>query len=219
MSLKRALTTLVVLALASAFLPATASTQTRHHDLSLSYGVVTMDQVADALTDILTILLTFGTYGKQNAEYSGTPFLTYRYASRGESVGADHPPASGFGIGFAIGTYSAKGGLTLMGEPSGTFKENNYVGAVEFDYRWIMRRNFQLYSGAGVGVRIRRGTYAVAPPIGTQALQPPEEKISKVMPTFHLNALGFRFGRQIGFFAELGVGYKGLFNAGLSAQF
>ena len=157
MFLKRALTTLVVLDVVWAWLPATASAQTRHHDLSLSYGVVTMDQFSDALTDILTVILTFGTYGKQNAEYSGIPFLTYRYAPRGESGRADHAPALGFGIGFAIGTYSAKGGLTLMGEPSGTFEENNYIGAIEFDYRWIMRRNFQLYSGAGVGVRIRRG--------------------------------------------------------------
>ncbi len=219
MFLKRAMTILVILTLAAAFLPATVSAQTRHHDLSLSYGVGTLDQVADALTDILTIILTFGTYGKQNAEYSGTPFLTYRYTPRGGKIGDAHPPATGFGIGFAIGTYSANGDLTLLGEPSGTFKENNYIAAVEFDYRWISGRSFQLYSGAGVGVRIRRGTYSLAPPIGVESITPSEQTLTKALPTFHINALGFRFGRQIGFFAELGAGYKGLFNAGLSAQF
>ena len=73
-----------------------------------------------------------------------------------------------------------------------------------------MRPGFQLYSGAGFGVRLRHGTYIEGEETDT---------LNKALPTFHINALGLRFGRNIAFFVEIGAGYKGVLNAGLSAQF
>jgi hypothetical protein len=135
--------------------------------------------------------------------FTGVPFLTYHYSPRGR-----------FGLGFAVGTYASKGDLAIAGTTDGTFKETNYIGAFEVDYHWVLRRSFQLYSGAGVGVRLRKGSYT-AP--GT--LQSSTEANSKALPTFHLNLLGFRIGRSVGFFGELGAGYKGVFSGGLNAQF
>ena len=198
MSRKRSLRPVLVLTLAIFILAPAGFGQTRHHDLSLSYGVLSSDQLTDIFEDIVTIVLTFGTFGKTDQEFTGVPFLTYHYSAN-----------SRFGFGAAIGGYSSSGRLAFGGDDVGTFKERNTIAAVELDYHWILQPSFQMYSGAGVGVRYRKGTY-----VTTES-----DTISKVLPAFHLNALGIRFGRKIGFFLEMGIGYKGLLSGGLNAQF
>lgn len=186
------------LVLVLALLATAGLAQTRKHDLSLSYGVGSIDQVTDVLTDILTIVLTLGTFAKDQVDYSGLPFVSYHYA-----------PNSRLGFGVAVGGYRATGVLTVAGEDQGTFEETNTIAAVELDYRWVMGRSFQLYSGLGVGVRFRKGTYETTEP----------ESLTQALPAFHVNALGLRVGRKVGLFLELGAGYKGMLLGGLSAQF
>jgi hypothetical protein len=198
MPIKRFLRPLIVLTLAAFMLSTAGFGQTRKHDLSVSYGVLSIDQLADILTDVLTIVITLGTFSKNDVKYTGVPFLTYHFSAN-----------SRFGFGAAVGGYSSSGILQVTGDDVGTFKERNYIGAVELDYHWVMRPGFQLYSGAGFGVRYRRGTY-----VTTET-----DAFNKLLPTFHLNALGVRFGRTVGFFAELGAGYKGILSAGVNAQF
>jgi len=198
MSLKRAARPIIVLVLAVFFCATAGFGQTRQHDLALGYGVLSIDQAADIFTDIITIVLTMGTFGKVNQEFTGVPFLTYHYSAN-----------SRFGFGGAIGGYSSSGDLQLAGDTVGTFKERNYVAAVELDYHWLMKPSFQMYSGLGFGVRFRRGTYTAEA----------ADTVSKVLPTFHLNVIGLRFGRKVGFFLEAGVGYKGMLSGGLDAQF
>ncbi len=198
MTLKRALTPVLILALAAFVATPAAFGQTRTHDISLSYGMLSIDQMADILQDVLTVVLTLGSYSKADAKYTGVPFLTYHYSAN-----------SRFGFGGAVGTYNAKGTLRIGDADAGTYKETNYIAAAELDYRWIMRPGFQLYSGAGFGVRYRHGAYS------TEG----SETLNKVLPTFHINAIGLRIGKQVGFFAELGAGYKGVLSFGLNGQF
>lgn len=199
MFIKRILRPVMIVTLA-AFVFATAGFgQTRRHDFSLGYGLLSSDQIVDIFGDVAAIIITLGTFSKQNIHYTGVPFLTYHHSSN-----------SRFGFGGAIGGYNSWGDLRVLDEIVGDYRERNYIGAVELDYHWIMRDGFQLYSGAGFGVRYRRGTYSDADETDT---------VSKVLPTFHINALGVRVGRKVGFFAELGAGYKGMIAAGLNAQF
>jgi hypothetical protein len=198
MSLKHLVRPGTALILALIMFSGAGLAQTRKHDLSVSYGVGSLDQVVDVFTDVLTIVLTLGTFAKDNMSYTGVPFLTYHYA-----------PHSRFGFGFAVGGYRATGDLTVGGVGAGTFKETNTIAAVEIDYRWVMSRSFQLYSGLGAGVRFRKGTYDT-----TGA-----ESLTQTLPTFHINALGLRFGRKVGVFFEVGAGYKGMLLGGLNAQF
>jgi hypothetical protein len=192
MSTQRILRPVIVVVLAAFVLSTAGFGQTRRHDLSLSYGVLSIDQVSDILTDVLTIVITLGTFSKNDVKYTGVPFLTYHYSAN-----------SRFGFGGAIGGYSSHGNLQVTGDNVGTFKEKNTIGAVELDYRWIMREGFQVYSGAGFGLRYRRGTYQTTE-TGT---------FNKLLPTFHVNALGVRFGGKVAFFLELGAGYKGVLSA------
>jgi hypothetical protein len=198
MSIKRSLRPVLILTLAVLAAAPAGFGQTRRHDLSLSYGVLSSDQLTDIFTDIITIVITLGTFNKSNQEFTGVPFLTYHYSAN-----------SRFGFGAAIGGYGSSGNLEVLGEDAGTFRERNYIAAVELDYHWIMKPALQLYSGAGFGVRYRHGTYAASE----------TDTVDKVLPAFHLNALGIRFGRKIGFFLEAGIGYKGLLSGGVNAQF
>ena len=174
--------------------------QDRKHDISLSYGILTLDQVSDIFEDIIDITVTFGLFGKENMEFSGATFLTYHF----------FPGGKRFGFGAAVGTYTTTGDLVQGGVHGGTFKENNYIFAGELAYYWVLKKSFQLYSGGGIGFRLRRGTY-------TGTLETDTE--STTFLTFNLQALGFRFGKAIGFFGEMGVGYKGGIVFGLDAQF
>jgi hypothetical protein len=199
MFIKRALRSVVIFTLIAAFVSTAGFTQTRKHDFSLSYGGASIDQLADIFTDVLTIVITLGTFSKTDMKYTGVPFLTYHYSRN-----------SKFGFGFAVGGYQSTGILNILDTVVGDFKETNYIGALELDYHWVMKKGFQLYSGAGLGVRIRKGTYHDLDSTDT---------VSKALPTFHVNLLGFRIGRNVGLFGELGAGYKGIFCGGLNAQF
>ena len=198
MSAKPIIRPALVLLLAALVLTAPVFGQTRRHDLSVSYGALSIDQMSDILQDVLTVVLTLGTFNKTDAKYTGVPFLTYHYSAN-----------SRFGFGAAVGTYKASGTLQAGGEDVGTYEERNTIGAVELDYRWVMRPGLQIYSGVGFGLRYRHGTYQ------TEG----SSEVNKFLPTFHINALGVRFGRKVGFFFELGAGYKGVLSAGLNAQF
>lgn len=199
MFLKRLFKPVLALTLAAVVFTGAGFGQTRQHDVSVSCGFLSIDQMADLLGSALIVVVTLGTFKKDNLSYSAVPFLTYHYSAN-----------SKFGFGAAVGGYTSSGELLVLDSVAGDFKEQNYVVAAELDYHWVMRPGFQIYSGAGFGVRYRHGTYRDAEETNTE---------NRVLPTFHLNALGVRFGNKVGFFAELGAGYKGLFSVGLNAQF
>ncbi|AIZ42936.1 hypothetical protein [Cellulophaga baltica] len=76
---------------------------------------------------------------------------------------------------------------------------SNFSIAIEADYRYISNPKFQMYSGLGIAY------------FTSEAF---ESNIS-----YQLTGLGFRVGRKVAAFAELGFGYKGSFALGASWQF
>lgn len=200
MKIKHVVRLFSIMTLVLAFSSAPVFPQNRKHDVSLSYGLLTLDQVSDVFEDIIDITVTFGLFGKENMEFSGATFLTYHFFPGGKRLG----------LGGAIGTYTTSGDLIQGGVHGGTFKETNYIFAGELAYYWVMKKSFQLYSVGGIGLRLRRGEYVGLLDTDTE---------SSTFLTFNLQALGFRFGKTIGFFGELGVGYKGGIVFGLDAQF
>jgi hypothetical protein len=182
-------------------LVAAAAGQTRTNEIAIHFGVISSDQVIDILEDPAAVVLPAGAYAKAGQTFSAVPFLTYRrWVSRGLAFGA------------TAGYFSSSGALVPEGGEviAGEFRERNYVGAVEVEVRWLTRRALTLYSGAGFGVKVRRGRYADGEVT---------EAFTKALPTFHLSAIGLRAGGRVGFFAEAGYGYKGVLAAGLDARF
>lgn len=65
---------------------------------------------------------------------------------------------------------------------------------------------FELYSTLGFGITsVKEDDQSAA-----------NNDVSYMVPAFHINGIGMRFGNQFGFFMELGFGAKGLMSAGLS---
>lgn len=78
------------------------------------------------------------------------------------------------------------------------------------DYHYISNSWFQMYSGLSVGYTSQNSDFTTSSNI---------EDENDSFFNFHLNALGFRFGKTIAATLELGVGYRGVANLGLSYQF
>lgn len=88
---------------------------------------------------------------------------------------------------------------------------NSYVAGATFE--WLPKsRLVDLYSGLMVGAAFRhfasRGIEAEELPLGDATLL-----------TYQATVAGIRFGKAVGFVAELGYGTKGVFSTGLSVRF
>ncbi len=78
------------------------------------------------------------------------------------------------------------------------------------DYHYISNSWFQMYSGLSVAYTSQNSDFTTSSNINDE---------SDSFFNFHLNALGLRFGKEIAATLELGVGYRGVANVGLSYQF
>jgi len=87
---------------------------------------------------------------------------------------------------------------------------NNVGGLVHVMY--IHKRKVQLYGGAEVGISIWSSK-------STDNVTNETVKETIIRPNWHLNLIGIDVGKKVGGFLELGVGNRGLINAGLRVGF
>lgn len=179
-----------------------SNAQDNKHDLSLSYGVVTTDQVIDIFESVLTAVFSFGNYTKTNLDYTGAKFFTYKYGA------TEHLKA-----GATFGVDGVRGDLlnANTNEYFGSFSTNHYTLALEADLRYINTRWFEMYSGAGLG-------YTFTREFG-EDINGDSDAYNSRHVNFQLNLAGMRFGNAFGGFVEAGFGYKGILNFGLSYRF
>lgn len=180
---------------------ASAKSQFIEHDISASYGIVTTDQIVDMIKDVFTTIFSFGTYEKDNYDYTGARFLTYKNSVRYR-----------LGLGATVGMDGVRGDLLSNQTKYGTFSTNHYTLAAEADYRWVNTKFFQMYSGFGLG-------YTLSTDKGEVTTTGESDLLISGHSAFQINPLGMRIGKGFGGFVELGFGYKGLLNFGLSYQF
>lgn len=93
----------------------------------------------------------------------------------------------------------------------------------EFTYTYLDTKNdrvrLKLYGGASIGVTdYNDNLYNPNPYYNTYPYVRRYDN-SNAQITGNATLLGCRVGRKLGFFAELGIGYKGLINAGFSYRF
>ena len=188
---------IVIMALMLAF---PLSAQFEKHEISASYGVVTLDQVVDIFEDILISIFTLGNFEKDDYSYTGALFLTYRYSANYR-----------WDIGVTAGLDRVEGNLIWADQLAGTFRESHNTIALETHLRWVRKSFIELYSGIGVGYTFTNN-YA-------ELLTGEQESINSGHVTGQLNVLGIRLGKKIGLYTEFGFGYKGLLNFGASVKF
>jgi hypothetical protein len=87
------------------------------------------------------------------------------------------------------------------------WKRRSLTTAGEVTLFWVKRRGFQFYGTAGVGFFVKRKTL--------YEMQTETDFGS----TFQVSPVGLRMGEKVGLFMEMGYGYKGVLNGGLSMRF
>lgn len=148
-----------------------------------------------------------------NDHYSGSIFATYRYhITEGMSLGLT------MAYEYEQGTWNK--GLYLFGPGNsyeGRFHRSALTVAPELTFTYCDYADglVRLYGAVGMGYTFRneKVTYGNAN----------AEYNTPYAAPIHFNAygspLGIRFGRELSGFFELGLGYKGLFNYGLTYRF
>ena len=163
--------------------------------LAVSYGILpSEDLISSTLLLFLNTLL--GEHRNLTLRY-GTFFVTYKNHVTGK-----------FAVGAAIG-YNAHADRTAYPFfDRGNKDRQAFTFAGEGTVFWLKREKIQLYSAFGAGVYAKKlldsNRYNYTTEWG---------------PAMQLSPAGFRFGKDIGAFMEVGFGYKGNVNAGVSVTF
>jgi hypothetical protein len=129
-----------------------------------------------------------------------------------------------FGFNAAFGNYSTLWAYKdQVGVSSGNTVEflNNYITlAARFNYNWLVEDKYRFYSGFGAGTSIILSEYTFKSFDETEL----ENKTfirstNSFQPDIQLTLIGIRAGKNLAGFAELGFGYQGIFNVGVSYRF
>lgn len=170
-------------------------------EVYVGIGGASTNAFGEALDDAFDIFETiFGT-GDQLERVTGPILGTFRYAVDNRLM---------FGVTLAYErTRSRKmSGYVEVGK---IYRTYHTVG-VEGDYRWVSRESLQMYSGLGGGFTFGKEDFRSASTDHTS------ERESIQSFAFHVTGVGARFGKKVAVHTELGFGYKGFLNAGLSVQ-
>ena len=178
-----------------------------NNELDLSYGLFTTPQFVDIFVDIFSAVFSFGTYQQDNVHYTGGIILTYKHAFNDRWL-----------LGFSTAYDGRSADLLNKDRDSkkGSYVSSYITPVVSFDYRYLMKEKVQLYSGIGLGATFLNEHNKVINPDTN------EEETSdnnQVFFDFQVNLIGVRVGKKLAGFAELGFGYKGIINGGISYQF
>lgn len=163
--------------------------------ISVSYGVGAMPEFRDfaitlgSLTDV------------QYTEQTGTFSVQYlRFLNKRFGVGGT----------LAYEHFGGKGNMLFDKKNSKKFSEHNIALMPTVSAYWYRNRIVGIYSQAAIGTCI----------ISRQRLDEAEAEKNELELAFQLSAAGIDVGNEhIRFFTEVGFGYQGIVNFGLSYAF
>jgi hypothetical protein len=178
-----------------------AQTTKGEHDISISYGLVSGRQIADGLTQ--------GEDGGGNYEssHSGNVFINYRYFFTNR-----------FALGVTGGFQNISGNMEpeqSIGGIVNAYSLTNLTFAAELTTVFLNSPYLQLYVLFGLGgsdAYLNNSTY----PLNTVYQTGYSEPATGPRFNFQLDPIALRVGGKLSFFMELGIGYKGIVNTGLT---
>jgi len=180
-----------------------AQTYEGEYDICLSYGVYSGRQFADQGT------MDNNGDGTQETSNSGNIFITGRYFLE-----------SRFSVGITAGFQTIKGGVYYYdGILENTYSMINKTIAAEMTMVYMNKRRVQMYVLTGFGVSMSSVTSndpvnnSYTPGIGPTMIFEP---MTGTRFNWQLDPVCIRVGGKLAGFAELGLGYKGILNAGIS---
>ncbi|MEH0156550.1 hypothetical protein V6R21_20545 [Limibacter armeniacum] len=194
-----------LLLLASLFASVFVNAQDKKHELSLSTGILTTSQILDTYPNLMSKIETDNPYLRENATLRGNLNLTYRYTVNEKWT-----------LNLASSYDHSSAEVHVGGSKVGESKRHMVTLAPEVSYYYLRHEKFQMYSGLGLGYTYGFGEM-IPDPGNKMMLEYVDEKIGHI--NFQLNAIGLRYGKRIAGFTEVGFGYKGVANIGMSYQF
>lgn len=173
-------------------------------EFSIGYGAPTTSDLIFPLFKMIGTVATLGGYTEKNLKISGAVHAAYKYRfDRVASLGAT----------FVYGGSCSE--VWWANEKWGKSHENHYTLALECDFRYLTRRVVNLYSTVGLAA-----TYSTHKFISDDPNDQQLKRAGFVLPDFHVSLIGIKVGGyRFGGFAELGAGYKGIFNCGMYVRF
>ncbi|TRX37946.1 hypothetical protein FNW52_03335 [Flavobacterium sp. ZT3R18] len=187
--MKKGLTVLVLLAFG---LVVNAQEKQGKSEIRFSYGLGTVPQFADLMSDVWSVGLTGGYYKTENNQGTGAIGLEYLY---------DITPRISLKGGFV---YEKVGKDIIIAKvKSGRMEDSYYTVLAGADFNYFQKKTVKLYSGVSGGVSVNHHEYA-------------GQTDTTNLVAYQVDAIGVRFGNKFGGFVNLGFGYKGILNAGLS---
>ena len=190
---------------------------TPQNELYLGQGIVTSSQLIGWAG-----VAPYNNYLDLPYKGPGATFVTYRhfftrrFALSG-SVGADFETGT---ISYGNPEYRING--TGYSGNAGRYNVAAYTVAVEGMLTYMRHESVMLYGCLGVGVTSVQYKYTIFDnaPHGSP-VQVSSNPYNAQLTTVNLQLTGFgiRVGNKVAGFLEVGLGYKGLLNAGISARF
>lgn len=157
------------------------------------YGLVTVPQIIEGVSDILATGLTGGQVYYDDAKFSGAIILGVKFkANEKLTIGVD-----GIYEKFTKKTYSASNDAYL-----GSSKGSYFTIMPRADYYWLNGSLFRLYSGVGLGVSFAKQKFE-------------RDKDNKTILAFNATPIGTEIGTKFCVFGEASFGYNGLLSMGL----
>ena len=163
------------------------------HDISFGLGFETSNEFLNTVEDIIS--------GVSYANTSVSPafILNYKVAVKNKWFV------------YADGAYQTVSEDVIEDNLTTGDVTHRYITVgLGSSYHYISKDWFQMYSGASIAYTSQNSDFTTSSNIGDK---------SDGYFNFHVSALGFRVGKALAAFAELGVGYKGIGNLGISYQF
>jgi hypothetical protein len=160
-----------------------------------AYGNYTLDQFFNIKSKVLPV-----NYSRSDLKSKGAVFVSF-----------SHLISSHISSGVAIGSTKITSDVILNNQVVGTLNRNLYTLAIEFDFIYFKRPNFQLYGVAGYGYSFGKDEYFL------DTGKTDSGYIGFMV--FQVSPIAFKYGNRVAIFSELGFGYKGIANFGFSYVF
>ena len=171
----------------------------RQIEIAASYGVITGDEAFGNIASNDN-----SQFNKNMVYNSGASFITVRYFLYNRLA-----------IGFSGGVTKERWQYSDPYDPSfssGSYKQSVTTVAFELYYIYVFRKYFEAYTLAGLGPSF----ITTEEPVFSTNNMPSTITSSRDALKVQYTPIGVRVGGRLGAFAELGIGYKGLLNFGVS---
>lgn len=210
--MKRIVILSVVLLAASGILfPAQAEEGSRRggaakSEVRIGYGMLSANTVVNSYSDMLADFLSDGTVAYANESNSGAIYFSYSYQVL---------PRVRFGATLGYERVRKDYVYTLFGAPEIVGGKNDYLTVaadLQFRYLQVPSGIISLYWGVGLGAGFHKQKLS--------GFEYGPAKYDKTRLAYQVTPLGLTVGlKRFGAFAEVGFGYKGIFQFGAYARF